>query len=245
MTLLIPIRDLNPYKRFPVVTVVLIAVNVVIFLVVGAGHLLQISQAAAFHYGAIPCDVLGTCKLASAQLQQAFPGRSPVLSLFTAMFMHADILHLGFNMLFLWVFGNNVEDFLGRIRFTVFYFATGLAAAFAFILFNSHSAQPTIGASGAISGVLGAYAVLWPRATVVSLLPLGFFFFPVRMPAWAVLGLWFVVQIFGGLAGLGQVQSGGGVAYLAHVGGFVAGLILVVPFGKTKRTRVAVDDPFR
>jgi membrane associated rhomboid family serine protease len=246
MAMLIPIRDENPHKGFPLFTIVLIAVNVVVFLGAGAGSLFQISERAAFRYGAIPCDVMGTCDALSARLDQTFPGRSPILSVFTAMFMHADIFHLGFNMLFLWVFGNNVEDFLGRIRFVIFYFLAGIAAALAFIALNVNGQVPTIGASGAVSGVLGAYFVLWPRATVVSILPLGFFFFPVRMQAWIVLGLWFIVQILGGLAGLGQVQSGGGVAYLAHVGGFIAGLILIVPFGKTRRTRVAgVDDDFR
>jgi membrane associated rhomboid family serine protease len=153
------------------------------------------------------------------------------MSLFTSMFMHGDILHLGFNMLFLWVFGNNIEDRLGRIRFPVFYLVTGIAASFAHILFSASSTVPTVGASGAISGILGGYILLWPAATIISIVPLGFFFFSVRTPAWVSLGLWFVVQLLGTTAGLGRAGDQGGVAYLAHIGGFIAGLLLIIPFG--------------
>lgn len=227
--MLIPIRDLNPHKRFPAVTVGLIAVNALAY-VASARSLLALSPETSFQYGAVPCDVVGECALISRQLEELFPSRSPYLTVITSMFMHGDILHLGFNMLFLWVFGNNVEDRLGRIRFPIFYFVTGLAAAFLHIAFNTSSGVPIVGASGAISGILGAYAILWPRATIISILPLGFFFTTIRTPAWVALGLWFVVQFLGGLAGLGEA-SGGGVAYLAHIGGFVAGLALIIPFG--------------
>jgi membrane associated rhomboid family serine protease len=227
MAMLIPIRDLNPHKRFPIVTVVLIAANALAYLAT-TESLLGLSREASFRYGAVPCDVVGQCAAFSQQLEQAFPGRSPYLSVLTSMFMHGDILHLGFNMLFLWVFGNNVEDHLGRIGFPIFYLTTGLAAAFAHIAVSTDSAIPIVGASGAISGILGAYAVLWPTATIISILPLGFFFTTIRTPAWVALGLWFVVQFLGGLAGLGEA-SGGGVAYLAHIGGFVAGLVLMIP----------------
>lgn len=229
LTSLIPLRDENPTRRFPLVTVGLIAANVVVFFGVGS------SLEAVFRYGAVPCDVVGRCVALPPGALPILGSRPALLSLVTSMFMHADILHLGFNMLFLWVFGNNVEDRLGHVRFSVFYLATGLAAAFAHILVNPTSFIPVVGASGAISGVLGAYVVLWPRATVVSLVPLGFFFTTVRTPAWVTLGLWFAVQIFGGLAGLGQ--TGGGVAYLAHIGGFVAGLALIFVFAGPKRRR--------
>ncbi len=229
MAMLIPIRDLNPHKRFPIVTVLLIAANALAFFAT-TRSLLGLSPEASFQYGAVPCDVVGQCAAFSQRLAQAFPSRSPSLSVLTSMFMHGDILHLGFNMLFLWVFGNNVEDRLGRIRFPIFYFITGLAAAFAHIAFNAGSNVPIVGASGAISGILGAYAILWPRATIISILPLGFFFTTIRTPAWVALGLWFVVQFLGGIIGLGEA-SGGGVAYLAHIGGFVAGMVLIVPFG--------------
>ena len=228
--MLIPIRDINPHKRFPVVTLLLIAANVVVFFAT-ADNLLAIGPEAAHQYGAVPCDVTGRCPDLSLALEREFSNRSPLLSILTSMFMHGDILHLAFNMLFLWVFGNNIEDRLGRVRFPIFYLLTGLAASFAHIVFATGSRVPTVGASGAISGVLGGYILLWPRATIVSLVPLGFFFFSVRTPAWVSLGLWFVLQLFGGAAGLGRsTGEGGGVAYLAHIGGFVAGLVLIKIF---------------
>ncbi len=240
---LIPIRDLNPTRRFPVWTVVIIAINVLVFL--GTSHGLQTSEAQAFHWGAIPCDLIGHCPAQlSTALQQEFPNRSAIGSVLTSMFMHADILHLGFNMLFLWVFGNNVEDRLGRVRFPIFYVVCGVLAAFAFMLTSPNGTVPLIGASGAISGVLGAYLVLWPRATVVSLLTVGIFFWPIRVRAWVMLGLWFVVQILGGLAGLGQVEQGSGVAFMAHVGGFIAGMILIFPFGGYRRDRAVPASDF-
>jgi membrane associated rhomboid family serine protease len=236
MSMLIPIRDINPHKRFPAVTLMLIGINVVAFFSVAQG--LGISDRGALQYGAIPCDVLDRCPVISAQLDQAFPGRTSLLTVFTSMFMHADVFHIGFNMLFLWVFGNNVEDRLGRIRFPIFYLLCGLAASFAHILVSPSSQIPTIGASGAVSGILGAYAILWPAATIISLVPIFLFFFTVRTPAWLMIGLWFVVQLFGGLAGFGQgAGDGGGVAYLAHIGGFLAGLILIIPLGG-RRDRV-------
>ncbi len=242
MSMLIPIRDVNPTRRFPLVTVVLIAANVLAFF--GASSGLAISDRAAYRYGAVPCDVLDRCAALSQELENVFPNRSPWMSVLTSMFMHADILHLGFNMLFLWVFGNNVEDRLGRIRFPIFYLATGLAASFAHMLFSANSEVPTIGASGAVSGVLGAYIVLWPTATVIALVPIFLFFFSVRLPAWIMLGIWFLVQLFGSAAGFGQAGEQGGVAYLAHVGGFVAGAILIFVFGGYQRSPPRRIAPF-
>ncbi len=243
MALLIPIRDINPHRRFPVVTLLLIAANVLVFLAT-TDSLFGVGEEAAFRYGAVPCDIVGRCPQLSQVLETTFPSRSPLMSVLTSMFMHGDILHLGFNMLFLWVFGNNVEDRLGRIRFPIFYLVTGIAASFAHIVFSTGSQVPTVGASGAISGVLGAYIVLWPAATIISLVPLGFFFFSVRTPAWVSLGLWFVVQLLGTGAGLGRAGDQGGVAYLAHIGGFLAGLILIIPFGgrRTHAPNRLVDD---
>jgi membrane associated rhomboid family serine protease len=237
MSMLIPIRDLNPYRRFPVWTVALIAVNAVVFIAVSRG--LAISQDAAYQYGAIPCDVLDRCPQLSAQLDDAFAGHSPIFAIFTSMFMHANLLHIGFNMLFLWVFGNNVEDRLGRIRFPIFYLLCGLGAAFAHILASPTSAVPTIGASGAVSGILGAYAVVWPSATIISIIPIFILiFFTVRTPAWLMIGLWFVIQLFSGVGSLGQTPgASGGVAYLAHVGGFLTGLVLIIPFGGRRAQR--------
>jgi membrane associated rhomboid family serine protease len=240
--MLIPIRDLNPYKKFPIWTILLIAVNAVVFFTVARG--LSITDQVAYHYGAVPCDVLHRCATFSQELQQEFPDRSSLMSVLTSMFMHADILHLGFNMLFLWVFGNNVEDRLGRIRYPIFYFVCGIAASYAHIFFNTTSTIPSIGASGAISGVLGAYFVLWPGATIVSLVPLGFFFFSVRTPAWVSLGLWFLLQLLGSGVGVGQTQ-GGGVAYLAHIGGFVTGMALIIPFGGRRKETGFVEHDVR
>jgi membrane associated rhomboid family serine protease len=241
---LIPIRDLNPTRRFPIWTVVIIAINVLVFL--GTSHGLQTSEATAFRWGAIPCDVVGHCPVAlDAALRQTFPNRSSILSVLTSMFMHANLFHIGFNMLFLWVFGNNVEDRLGRVRFPIFYLACGVIAALAFMLAQPNGTVPLVGASGAIAGILGAYALLWPRATIVSLLTIGIFFWPIRVRAWVMLGLWFVVQLLSSLSGLGQVEQGSGVAFLAHVGGFVAGLILIFPFGGNRlKGAVVHGDPY-
>jgi membrane associated rhomboid family serine protease len=145
-------------------------------------------------------------------------------------------------MLYLWVFGNNVEDRLGRIRFPIFYLLTGLIAAFSHFLFARDSIVPIVGASGAIAGVLGAYILLWPHARVVSLVPLGFFFFTVRPPAWVMLGIFFVLQVFS-VVGSGIEQGGGGVAFWAHIGGFLAGLALIIPFGGRRSTGGLADDP--
>lgn len=234
MSMLIPIRDINPTRSFPAVTLLVIGVNVVIFFAVAQG--LSISERTAFEYGAIPCDVLSRCPRLSAQLDQTFGARPSIVNIFTSMFMHADVFHVGFNMLFLWVFGNNVEDRLGKMRFVFFYLACGIAAALAHILVNPSSAIPTIGASGAVSGILGAYVILWPAATIISLVPVFIFFFSVRTPAWLMVGLWFVVQLLGSAAGFGRPGvDGGGVAYLAHVGGFVAGLLLIIPLGGRRK----------
>ncbi|MEX0875254.1 MAG: rhomboid family intramembrane serine protease [Actinomycetota bacterium] len=242
MSMLIPIRDLNPTRRFPVVTLVLIGANVLAFFAASSG--LGISEGAAYRWGAVPCDVFNHCPTLTQQLEVAFPNRSSLMSIFTSMFMHADILHLGFNMLFLWVFGNNVEDRLGRIRFPIFYVATGLAAAFAHMLVSAESVVPVIGASGAVSGVLGAYAVLWPGATVIALVPIFFFFFTTRLPAWIMLGIWFLVQLLGSAAGFGRATGEqGGVAYLAHVGGFIAGVVLIFVFGGYQRSPRGPLDP--
>lgn len=234
MNALIPIRDENPYTRFPFITVGLIIANVFVFFAANVSMLGTASGAVVYRYGLVPCDLIGECPALPGEIQIILAQRSAIVSLFTSMFMHANILHLGFNMLFLWVFGNNVEDRLGRIRFVLFYFACGVAAALIFAGANANSPLPVIGASGAISGLLGGYVVLWPRARVVSIVPLGFFFFPLRTPAFVVIGLWFVGQLLSILGGVATQQSGG-VAFLAHVGGFIAGLALIVPFGGRRR----------
>ena len=243
--MVLPVHDVNPTRRTPVVTYLLIAINVVAFLFSPVSHHIvgdspqadACTQVAFFDkYAAEPKEVLSNQAqpqrrviLTDGERQYACPApkpfhKSPFLSVLTAMFLHGGWLHLLGNMLFLYVFGNNVEDRLGRLKYTGFYVLCGYAATYGFSLFQHNSTEPLVGASGAIAGVLGAYIVLFPRAKVWSLLTF-FFFLPVRLPAWLVLGSWFVLQYlyFRG-AGLAQ---GSGVAYGAHVVGFVVGALLV------------------
>jgi membrane associated rhomboid family serine protease len=208
----IPLRDENPTSRFPAVTVALIAVNTAVFLLQAATpHGMEL---AAVRFGAVPYAITHFRSLAEPA---AFP---PILTLLTSMFIHASLFHLLGNMLYLWIFGNNIEDRLGPVRFVLFYLISGVAAALTHILFQPGSEVPMIGASGAIAGVLGAYFVLYPRARVKTFIFLIFYIDVVPIPAAVVLGLWFVLQFL-------NVGMGGGVAWLAHVGGFLAGILLV------------------
>lgn len=211
---MIPLYDENPTRIFPLITVLLIAANVAVFiyeLILPSPQALEgFVRAAAI----IPYDVTHNLNLRVS------------LTLFTSLFVHAGWLHIIGNMLYLWIFGNNVEDAMGHLRFALFYLLCGLAASAGQIAVNIDSPVPNIGASGAIAGVLGAYLVLFPRARVVSLVTLGYFVRLVRVPAVLVLGLWIVVQLFSGLASLGMPEVGG-VAWFAHLGGFLVGLLLV------------------
>jgi membrane associated rhomboid family serine protease len=251
----LPVHDVNPTRRTPVVTYLLIAVNVVAFLLSPVSHHIigESAQAQACHqiaffdkYAAEPKELLSNeaqpqrrIILTHGEAHYSCPAqkpfhKSPFLSVLTAMFLHGGWLHLLGNMLFLYVFGNNVEDRLGRLRYTGFYVLCGYAATYGFSLFQHDSTEPLVGASGAIAGVLGAYIVLFPRAKVWSLLTF-FFFLPVRLPAWLVLGSWFVLQYlyFRG-AGL---ATGSGVAYGAHVIGFLVGAALVWNIRNTAQHR--------
>jgi membrane associated rhomboid family serine protease len=185
--------------------------------------------------GLIPGDLLGNAP--SGASTPLAPGMACVLdgapdyhTLITSMFMHGGWLHLLGNMWFLWIFGNNIEDSMGHARFAVFYILAGVAAAVAQIVVDPSSTIPMVGASGAISGVLGAYIVLYPHARVHTLVPLGFFITTIDLPAYVMLGYWVLLQILGGLPSLAGVQQGGGVAFMAHLGGFVAGMALVKLF---------------
>ena len=200
-----PIGDDNSGRRtFPVVTYVLIALNVLFFFVELSGGDPFIEK-----WAFVPARFL------------ADPGAG-LLTLFTAMFMHAGWLHLGGNMLYLWIFGDNVEDRLGHIKFIIFYLLCGLAATFAQLAFSAGSNVPNLGASGAIAGVLGAYLVLFPQGKVRVLV--GGRVTP--MPALIVIGLWIVLQFFSGIGSISNTADTGGVAYMAHIGGFIAGLVL-------------------
>ena len=208
----IPLRDENPITRFPVVTVALIAVNTAVFLFQAATpHGLEL---AAVRFGAVPYAITHFRSLPEAA---AFP---PLLTLLTSMFLHGSLFHLLGNMLYLWIFGNNIEDRLGPVRFGVFYLVCGVVAALTHILFEPGSRIPMIGASGAIAGVLGAYWVLFPRARVKTFIFLIFYIDVVAIPAGIVLGIWFLLQIL-------NVGMGGGVAWFAHIGGFLAGILLI------------------
>jgi membrane associated rhomboid family serine protease len=247
--MVIPIHDVNPVRHTPWVTYALIAANVVVFLltptsataVTGAASLAQICGQQAFYerYAAIPVELVHNQQLALVPdgrigLDEQGPGcvlappsyhKTPVLSAVTSLFLHGSWLHLLGNMLFLWVFGNNIEDRFGRLRYLLFYLACGIVATYGFALANPHSTEALIGASGAIAGVLGAYLILYPRARVWSLVPM-LLFIPLRLPAWLVLGLWFLLQ-WAYTAGY-AISPAGSVAYLAHVFGFLAGALVAL-----------------
>lgn len=218
---MIPLSDDNPTTIQPVVTIIIIALCTLIFL-------WQISlgtsgfEAAVLGLGVIPATLLGD-KVLPPELALV----PPAMTVFSSMFLHGGWMHLIGNMLYLWIFGNNVEDAMGHVRFVLFYLLCGVAAVLTQALPNTDSAIPMIGASGAISGVLGAYLLLYPHARVLVLIPLGFYSRLVRLPAMAVLGLWFVLQLVSSL--LADPRAGG-VAFGAHIGGFIAGMVLLPLF---------------
>jgi rhomboid family protein len=225
----IPIRDANPTQRMPWVTLGLIALNVVAFVVwqqfpvTGADPTRAQLKVIVCH-GAVPAEVAHLEPL--RRYAELCGHKRVILSIFTSMFLHANLLHIGGNMLFLWVFGNNVEDRMGRLVFLLFYLAAGVVAALAQVAISPDSPVPLVGASGAIAGTLGAYIVLYPRARVLTAV-IFFFITLVEIPAVIVLGLWFVLQFFSGIGQLGQDVSGG-VAFFAHIGGFVFGALIAL-----------------
>jgi rhomboid family protein len=222
----LPIKDNVPTRTFPVVTVALIAVNVLVWIWEVTGTSVD---ADVFHYGYYPCSLDGPC-VEPAVLVHHVPWYEGV---FTSMFMHGSWIHIGGNMLFLWIFGNNVEDAFGHVRFLLWYLAAGLAAAatqtavtLAFAA-PSGASIPNVGASGAIAGVLGAYLVLLPGASVLTAFIIVVIVFLREIPAVLFLGLWFVFQLWEGSFSILQPQTGGGVAFFAHIGGFAFGVATV------------------
>jgi membrane associated rhomboid family serine protease len=210
---MLPIGDDNSSRKtFPFVTYALIALNILIFL-------LELSGGDAFilSWSFIPARFLSN-------------PAGEFMTIFTAMFMHAGWIHLLGNMLYLWIFGDNVEDRVGHIKFLLFYLACGIAATFAQFIFSASSNIPNLGASGAIAGVLGAYLLLFPRGKVLML----FFRIITPVPAWVALGFWIILQLISGAGSLATASQTGGVAYMAHIGGFITGMILILPF----RTRI-------
>ena len=229
-----PIRDENPQLMVPYVTYALIAINVVCWGVVqGLGSDPALMRSIC-QFGLIPADLFGSVDLAQANRQLVCPviGENRWFTVLTSMFMHGGWMHIIGNMWFLWIFGDNVEDAMGRARFAIFYVLCGLAAAAAQMLANPSSPVPMVGASGAIGGVMGAYVVLYPRVHVHLFVFLGFYATTFAVPAMLMLGYWIVVQILGGFNSIDA--TGGGVAFWAHIGGFVAGAVLVWLF-KNKR----------
>jgi membrane associated rhomboid family serine protease len=217
----IPLNDENPTELTPWMTILLIGINLYLwFSVQGAGADFAQLEASVVAYGAQPCEITGNCQVTG-------PGFG---ALVTSMFMHGGWGHILGNMLFLWVFGNNIEDSMGHFRFLAFYLVCGLAAAFAHIAFSPASEIPMVGASGAISGIMGAYILLYPSAKVRTWFPPIFFF---RIRAVFFLLLWFVLQLYDGLMAPG-VPEEGGVAVWAHIGGFVAGLLLIKLFDRPR-----------
>jgi len=221
----IPLKDNVPTRRFPVVTVAIIAVCTLVWIWEITGTSVNLDVA---HWGYYPCAVQGPCTNTFAAHHKPL-----VEMVFSSMFLHAGWIHIIGNMLFLWIFGNNVEDAMGRVKFLLFYLAAGIAATMlqTFVTLHWASANgpsvPNIGASGAIAGVLGAYLVLLPRATVLTAITLGFFFLIREIPAIWFLGIWFAFQLVDGGFAILQPQGGGGVAFFAHVGGFAFGVLTV------------------
>jgi membrane associated rhomboid family serine protease len=219
----LPVKDNVPTRSFPIVTVGLIAANIIVWIWEFTGT--PVDQD-VLHYGYYPCSLDGPC-VAPAALVHHLPWYE---SVFSSMFMHGSWLHIGGNMLFLWIFGNNVEDAFGRIRFLLWYLAAGLAAAAVQTVVTlaftdpAGASIPNIGASGAIAGVLGAYFVLLPTASVLTAFIIVFFVFLREIPAMWFLGIWIVFQLWEGGFAILQPQAGGGVAFFAHIGGFAFGL---------------------
>ena len=226
----LPYRDENETVRTPVVTFALIAINLLAWFMVQGAGLSEALAASVCNYGLIPGELTlraapGTgSPMGPGLVCLVDPGRAPE-HIFTSMFLHGSWMHILGNMWFLWLFGNNVEDSMGRGRFIVFYLLCGVAAAFAQVLAEPSSSIPMVGASGAISGVMGAYILLFPTARVFTLVPLGFFITSFALPAWVMLGYWIMLQLFGTLG-----ASESGVAFWAHIGGFVAGFALIKLF---------------
>jgi membrane associated rhomboid family serine protease len=219
---MLPLRDENPTTLTPLVTVAIIVINCLVFLYqITRG---PYEEVFVFTFAAIPARLFGgTVEHASIPAW---------LTVFTSMFLHGNFLHLGGNMLYLWIFGNNIEDVMGHGRFLLFYLLVGAVATFSHAVTAPSSTIPMIGASGAISGVLGAYVLLFPHARVRVLIPIGIFPYIIDVSAVVVLGLWIGVQIFNAIFSLGGV--GGGVAWAAHVGGFFAGLALIKLFARRR-----------
>jgi membrane associated rhomboid family serine protease len=260
-----PIKDNIPTERFPLVTVALILINCIVYLFLQkktgvdfSGN--SLDQSALTHYSVVPYEVTHwgsqcdfdpgsgavACEGQPGTRGTAEPQLSTALTVFTSMFTHGGLLHLGGNMLFLWIFGNNVEDAMGKVKFIIFYLLGGFAALALQIAVEPSSTGPTLGASGAIAAVLGGYILLYPRARVLTVVFIILFFTVIEVPALVVLGVWIVEQIAFGAWGLSDpTGTSGGVAYFAHIGGFVAGLLLIKLFATRRNPAYLSGGPPR
>ena len=234
---MIPLKDDNPTSGRPVVTYFLIGICVVIFLMQLGAQSYKTGQL-FYSYGLIPSVLMG-----HDQLPIDLYAVPAYLTIITSMFMHGGFMHLIGNMLYMWIFADNIEDSLGPKKFIIFYLLSGIGAATAQILMDTHSQVPMVGASGAIGGVLGAYLINHPNARVLVLIPFGFFSQLIKIKALYVLGFWFVLQFIN--SAMMSSQGGGGVAYAAHIGGFVSGVVLILFFNKRiKRKTKVIKGPW-
>ena len=252
-----PLKDNIPTDKFPVVTVALIVINVLAYFLWQRGGI-TLGDPSSPHYfdnlvrySEFPYEVTHPGQQCIPVNEQTFECAKSYgaqydlpptyLTVFTAMFMHGGLLHLGGNMLFLWIFGNNVEDSMGPVKFLIFYLLAGLAATAGQLLVGPDAKVPNLGASGAIAGVLGGYILLFPRARVVTVIFIVFFFTIVELPALAILGFWFIQQLLFGYFDLNSGGVGGGVAYFAHIGGFAFGLLAIKLFADERKRRRQED----
>jgi len=227
---MIPLKDDNPTSGRPIVTYFLIALCVLVFLIQLSSQSYKSGQL-FYSYGLIPSVLMG-----HNQLPLNIYAVPAFVTIFTSMFMHGGFMHIIGNMLYMWIFADNIEDDLGPTKFIIFYLLSGVGAAMTQVLIDTHSQIPMVGASGAIGGVLGAYLINHPKARVLVLIPFGFFSQLIKIRALYVLGFWFILQF---------ISQGGGVAYAAHIGGFVSGMILILFFNKkTKRKSKVLKGPW-
>ena len=233
---MIPLKDDNPTSGRPIVTYFLIGICVLVFLIQLGSQSYKTGQL-FYSYGLIPSVLMGHNQLPiDLYMVPAY------VTIFSSMFMHGGFMHLIGNMLYMWIFADNIEDNLGKTKFIIFYLLSGIGAAMAQVLMDTHSQIPMVGASGAIGGVLGAYIINYPKAKVLVLIPLGFFLFSQKIRALYVLGFWFILQFINSSMTSSQ---GGGVAYAAHIGGFVSGMILILFFNKkVKRKNKIIKGPW-
>jgi membrane associated rhomboid family serine protease len=246
---MIPYHDENATVRTAVVTLTLIAICTLTWVFVQGAGTETLLVASVCNLGLIPGELTQTLRVGlqfpiSEGVPCTIQPGAQYMNVLTSMFLHGGWMHLIGNMWFLWLFGNNVEDSMTRPRFIAFYLLCGLGAALAQVMADPASFIPMVGASGAISGVMGAYLVLYPSARVYTLVPLGFIFTNIALPAWVMLIYWMVIQIFGGLAQT-VAEEGGGVAFWAHLGGFIAGILLIKLFAKTSHVAAHASHRFQ